>query len=105
MEIFGWPAACSNGSDFKTPVNLVIADATPERRFVRTLCERDNAKVVDAWLKNTPVGFYSIQYAWKKGEPPSAENSVPTASSSKATVFSSSRLRETKRSANLRLRM
>ena len=42
----------------------------PERRFVRTLCERDHAKAVDAWLKNTPVGFYSIQYAWKKGEHP-----------------------------------
>jgi type III restriction enzyme len=59
-----------NSSDFKTPANLVIADAMPERRFVRTLCERDNAKVVDAWLKNTPVGFYSIEYAWKKGEHP-----------------------------------
>jgi type III restriction enzyme len=60
----------ANGSDFKTPANLVIADATPERRFVRMLCDRDNARVVDAWLKNTPVGFYSIQYAWKKGEHP-----------------------------------
>jgi len=59
-----------NGSDFKTPANLVIADAMPESRFVRRLCERDHAKVVDAWLKNTPVGFYSIQYAWKKGEHP-----------------------------------
>ena len=59
-----------NRSDFKTPANLVIADAMPERRFVRTLCQRDNAKVVDAWLKNTPVGFYSIEYAWKKGEHP-----------------------------------
>jgi type III restriction enzyme len=57
-----------NSSDFRTPANLVIADALPERRFVRMLCERDNAKIVDAWLKNTPVGFYSIQYAWKKGE-------------------------------------
>jgi type III restriction enzyme len=60
----------ANGSDFKTPANLVIADATPERRFVRMLCERDNARVMDAWLKNTPVGFYSIQYAWKKREHP-----------------------------------
>lgn len=59
-----------NRSDFKTPANLVIADAMPERRFVRTLCTRDNAKVVDAWLKNTPVGFYSTEYAWKKGEHP-----------------------------------
>jgi type III restriction enzyme len=60
----------SNSSDFKTPANLVIADAMPERRFVRMLSERDHAKVVDAWLKNTPIGFYSIQYAWKKGEHP-----------------------------------
>jgi type III restriction enzyme len=59
-----------NSSDFRTPANLVIADARPERTFVRTLCERDNAKVVDAWLKNTPVGFYSIEYAWKKAEHP-----------------------------------
>lgn len=59
-----------NGSDFRTPANLVLADAIPERRFVRMLCERDHAKVVDAWLKNTPIGFYSIQYAWKKGEHP-----------------------------------
>jgi type III restriction enzyme len=59
-----------NSSDFKTPANLVIADAMPERRFVRTLCQRDNVKVVDAWLKNTPIGFYSIEYAWKKGEHP-----------------------------------
>lgn len=59
-----------NSSDFRTPANLVIADARPERTFVRTLCEQDNAKVVDAWLQNTPVGFYTIEYAWKKGEHP-----------------------------------
>jgi type III restriction enzyme len=59
-----------NSSDFRTPANLVIADARPERTFVRTLCQRDNANVMDAWLKNTPVGFSSIQYAWKKGEHP-----------------------------------
>jgi len=59
-----------NRSDFKTPANLVIADARPERTFVRMLCERDNAQVMDAWLKNTPVGFYAIEYAWKKGEHP-----------------------------------
>jgi type III restriction enzyme len=59
-----------NSSDFRTPANLVIADARPECTFVRMLCERDNAKVVDAWLKNTPVGFYAIEFAWKKGEHP-----------------------------------
>lgn len=54
--------------DFKTPANLVIADAKPERTFVRELVNHDNAQHIDAWLKSTPVGFYWIEYAWKKGE-------------------------------------
>lgn len=57
-------------TDFKTPANLVIADATPERRFVRELTGRDNAQHIDAWLKNAPIGFYSMEFAWKKGEHP-----------------------------------
>lgn len=59
-----------NTSDFKTPVNLAIADATPERKFIRDLCKRENAQKLDAWLKNTPMGFYCIEYAWKKGNTP-----------------------------------
>ena len=54
-------------ADFKTPANVVIADATPERKFVRELTSHENAQKVNVWLKNTPVGFYSIEYAWKKG--------------------------------------
>jgi type III restriction enzyme len=60
----------ANDNDLKTPANLVIADMKPERRFVRELCKRENSQRLDAWLKNTPVGFYSIEYAWKKGEHP-----------------------------------
>ena len=56
-----------NSHDFKTPLNLAIADGTPERRFIRMLCERENAQAIDAWLKNTPMRFYWIEYAWKKG--------------------------------------
>jgi type III restriction enzyme len=56
--------------DFKTPANIVIADATPERKFVRELTDRQNAQKVDGWLKSTPMGFYSIEYAWKKGNKP-----------------------------------
>jgi type III restriction enzyme len=56
--------------DFKTPANIVIADATPERKFVRELTGRENALKIDAWLKNTPMGFYSVEYAWKKGNKP-----------------------------------
>jgi type III restriction enzyme len=40
------------------------------------LCERESTKVIDAWLKNTPVSFYHIEYAWKKGEHPSAHEAV-----------------------------
>jgi len=60
----------SNTSDFKTPAYLVITDATPERKFTRELCNREYAAKIDAWLKNTPMGFYTIEYAWKKGEHP-----------------------------------
>ncbi|MGH8274949.1 MAG: DEAD/DEAH box helicase family protein [Terriglobia bacterium] len=60
----------SKSVDFKTPVNLAIADGTPERKFVRELLKRDNAQKLDAWLKNTAIGFYFIEYAWKKGNKP-----------------------------------
>ena len=33
----------------QAPLNLAIADGTPER--IRMLCERENAQAVDAWLK------------------------------------------------------
>lgn len=56
-----------NSNDFKTPANLAIADATPERKFLRKLVSRENASKFDGWLKNTPIGFYSLEYAWKNG--------------------------------------
>ncbi|OQC24195.1 MAG: Type III restriction enzyme, res subunit [Verrucomicrobia bacterium ADurb.Bin063] len=62
--------AIPNAADFKTPANLAIADATPERKFIRLLTKRENAKAIVAWLKNTPMGFYPIEYAWKKGNMP-----------------------------------
>ena len=60
----------TKSSLFKTPANLVIVDAKPERTFVRELTNSDNAQKIDAWLKSTPVGFYWIEYAWKKGNRP-----------------------------------
>lgn len=59
-----------SGADFKTPANLAIADAKPERKFVRHLTSRENAGRIHGWLKNTPVGFYWLEYAWKKGNKP-----------------------------------
>jgi type III restriction enzyme len=60
----------ANSHDFKTPYNMAIADSTPERKFIRLLCERENAAALDGWLKNAPQQFYAIGYAWKKGEHP-----------------------------------
>lgn len=60
----------ANPFDFKTPLNFVIADATPERRFVRELVKRENALKVDGWIKNTATRFYAVEFAWKKGEHP-----------------------------------
>jgi type III restriction enzyme len=69
-EFAGARHIISNSADFRSPVNLAIADARPERQFIRDLCNRGNASKLSCWLKNTPVGFYTIQYAWKKGEHP-----------------------------------
>lgn len=60
----------ANSHDFKTPCNMAIADATPERKFIRELCDRQNATVLDAWIKSAPQRYYAIEYAWKKGEHP-----------------------------------
>jgi len=60
----------ANSHDFKTPCNIAIADAKPERKFISKLCDRENAQAIDGWLKNSPQRFYPIEYAWKKGEHP-----------------------------------
>jgi len=59
-----------NTYNFKTPLNIVIADHKPERLFVRELIKPENSKVVDSWLKSTDQDFYPIEYSWKKGEHP-----------------------------------
>ncbi|MBV1726498.1 MAG: hypothetical protein KUA32_00560 [Candidatus Desulforudis sp.] len=69
-EFAGARVPVVRSSDYRVPACLTIADGGPERKFIRELCSRDNAKELDAWLKNTPVGFYFIEYAWKKGEHP-----------------------------------
>ncbi len=59
-----------NTHDFKTPCNMAIADWNQERKFIRLLCDRENALAIDGWLKNSPQRFYAIEYAWRKGEHP-----------------------------------
>lgn len=60
----------SNYHDFKTPVNLTIAESEPERRFINMLISDANVGKYDAWIKSAAVRFYDIDYAWKKGEHP-----------------------------------
>ncbi|TSA27264.1 hypothetical protein D4R71_02410 [bacterium] len=56
--------------NFKTSLNLIIANRKPERLFVRELIKHENSKKVDSWLKSTDQDFYPIEYAWRKGEHP-----------------------------------
>lgn len=59
-----------NRQDFKTPLNLAIADHENERRFINMLVQPENVPHYDAWIKATQSRFYEIEFAWKKGEHP-----------------------------------
>lgn len=69
-DLAGAQVTIDNPADFKSPVNLAIADATPERKFMRELTKRANAQYLESWLKNTAMNFYALEYAWRKGEHP-----------------------------------
>ena len=51
---------------FKTPMDIVLTKNTPERSFVEQLCKKDVACHIDSWIKSRDVGFYSIEYSWRK---------------------------------------
>lgn len=59
-----------NAYDFKTPLNVAIANHKPERIFLKELVRSENAGVVDSWIKSTDQDFYPIEFSWKKGEHP-----------------------------------
>lgn len=59
-----------NKYDFKSPLNIVLSAYKPEREFIKRLTEEDNAKKIGAWIKSLDMGFYSIEYSWRKGEHP-----------------------------------
>lgn len=59
-----------NKYNFKTPLNVALASYEPERRFIRGLTAEQTAKAIDAWIKSLDVGFYRIEYSWRKGEHP-----------------------------------
>ncbi len=59
-----------NNYNFKTPLNIALVSHKPEREFVKNIVKEENAKMIDAWIKSKDTGFYSINYAWRKGEHP-----------------------------------
>lgn len=59
-----------NSFDFKTPLNVIIAASEPERKFIQGLVDTETAKCIDGWIKSPDVGFYSIEFYWKKGTHP-----------------------------------
>jgi type III restriction enzyme len=59
-----------NTFNFKTTSNIVLASHKPERDFIKRLVSEENAKKIDAWIKSLDVGFYSVEYSWRKGEHP-----------------------------------
>lgn len=55
-----------NQYDFKTPLNVVIATAEPEYKFIQKyLVLNKNAQKIKSWVKSRDVGFYSIEYSYK----------------------------------------
>lgn len=52
---------------FKTPINVVFANAEPERRFIENLCKKEVAEKIDAWFKSRDRGFYGIEYSLRYG--------------------------------------
>ena len=69
-DFMGKAEITPNDFYFKSPVNLAIADHIPERKFIRKLCDKENADLILGWIKNTNMGFYTIQYAWGTGHRP-----------------------------------
>ncbi len=57
-----------NPHDFKTPLNVVIADSDNEQRFIKGLIDPENLGAYQAWIKSTSTRFYEIDYSLRKGE-------------------------------------
>ena len=62
---------------FKTPVNVVLTRQEPERKFVEAIVGSKVCAKIDAWIKSRDMGFYSVEYSWRKGEHPTQGNFNP----------------------------
>jgi type III restriction enzyme len=66
-----------NYYNFKTPVSIVLTKQEPERKFVEELVSQRVAEKIDSWIKSRDLGFYSIEYSWRKGEHTTQNNFNP----------------------------
>ena len=83
----------ANRYNFKMPLNVVLSAYEPERKFVKGLLKEENSKAIDAWIKSPDVGFYSIEYSWRKENILSRESLILIFSLRLAMIFLLSRLR------------
>ncbi|RJQ53112.1 MAG: hypothetical protein C4526_07040 [Nitrospiraceae bacterium] len=60
----------ANRYNFKTHLNIILAAYEPERKFIKGLIKEENSRIIDAWFKSPDIGFYKIDYSWRKGEHP-----------------------------------
>ena len=56
-----------NSFDFKSPVNVILADHTPERRFIQRLLHPTNSGALRSWVKAPDSGFFEIEYSFQEG--------------------------------------
>jgi len=66
-----------NSYCLKTPVNIVLTKFEPERKFVEILVKSQLSEKLDRWIKSRDMGFYSVEYSWRKGEHPTQGNFNP----------------------------
>jgi len=59
-----------NSYCFKTPVDVVLTKLEPERKFVEAIVGSKVSAKIDAWIKSRDMGFYGVEYSWRKGEHP-----------------------------------
>lgn len=61
-----WSLKEVNIFDFKSPLNVVITNQEPERKFVEMLMKHENASLINSWIKSVDKGYYKIEYSWRK---------------------------------------
>lgn len=57
-----------NSFKFKTPLSIVVTSKVPEEKFVDLLVSGRLGEGLESWVKSRNVGFYSIEFSWRKGE-------------------------------------